>query len=463
MHQALYRKYRSKNFDDLCGQDFITAVLRSQAESGKLPHAFLFCGTRGTGKTSTAKILAKAVNCENPSRGNPCGECGACISIANGSATDVLEIDAASNNRVADVRELIDEMIYPPTYLKKRVYIIDEVHMLTDSAFNALLKTLEEPPEYVIFILATTELRAIPATIVSRCLRFDFKRIEPEVIASRIKFVCESEKISIDDESLSIISRMADGSLRDALSLLEAAASGGGGIISAEAIRDMLGIADRETIADFFAAVSQRDISAALAIVGEVHRSSKDLSAFVTDMIGYCRDVLVSEPDTAETAKLFTPIKTVKMMSDMEETLYSMSRYSINKKTALELLAVKLCCRDNKADSPESAPASAVLSPAPVPMPKIIPDMPAGAKDITDALKNSLSARGDIAGFLQSVALSDDTVTIYTGKLGISLLGKETALLGEKASELAGKTVRVELAELSAAAKASDPIDEIML
>ena len=197
MYLSLYRKWRPRTFDEMCGQEHITAILKKQCINNRVSHAYLFCGTRGTGKTSSAKILAKAVNCENPVDGNPCNQCAACKSIDNGSSTDVLEIDAASNNKVDNVRDLRDEVVYPPSVLKKRVYIIDEVHMLTDSAFNALLKTLEEPPEYVVFILATTEINELPPTIISRCIRFDFSRIDVEAVEKRIEYVAGQESIPL--------------------------------------------------------------------------------------------------------------------------------------------------------------------------------------------------------------------------------------------------------------------------
>ena len=205
MYQALYRKYRPQTFDDVVGQMAVTQTLKTQLQSGKLSHAYLFTGSRGTGKTTSAKILAKAVNCENPQDGNPCNCCYACTSIDSGNATDVLEIDAASNNGVDDIRDLRDEVVYPPSMLKKRVYIIDEVHMLSQAAFNAFLKTLEEPPAHVIFVLATTEVPKLPATILSRCQRFDFRRIASNEIKDRLKFVCEQSGVQVDDDALNIV------------------------------------------------------------------------------------------------------------------------------------------------------------------------------------------------------------------------------------------------------------------
>ena len=221
MHQALYRKWRPPHFDEVYGQDHITSILKYQCATGKFSHAYLFCGSRGTGKTTCAKILAKAVNCLNPTPAGPCGECAACRSIDSGAATDVLEMDAASNNGVDDIRDIRDEVIYTPSELKYRVYIIDEVHMLSASAFNALLKTLEEPPEHVVFILATTELQKLPATIISRCQRFDFRRISTDDLCARLHKIAREEDIDLSEEAARLIARQAQGGMRDAVSLLE--------------------------------------------------------------------------------------------------------------------------------------------------------------------------------------------------------------------------------------------------
>ena len=221
MHQAFYRKWRPQTFDDVCGQEHITSVLRYEAEHNAFSHAYLFCGSRGTGKTSCAKILAKAVNCENPHNGNPCNECEACRSIDAAIATDVIEMDAASNNGINDVRDMQDEIAFTPALLKYRVYIIDEVHMMSGQAFNALLKTLEEPPSYVIFILATTEYNKLPTTIVSRCQRFDFKRISADVISSHILEIAGAEGVEITEDAARVIARISRGGMRDAISLFE--------------------------------------------------------------------------------------------------------------------------------------------------------------------------------------------------------------------------------------------------
>ena len=221
MHQALYRKWRPKTFNDVCGQDHITSILKYEIDNSKFSHAYLFCGSRGTGKTSCAKILSKAVNCLSPEGGNPCGKCEACLSIENGTTTDVLEMDAASNNGIDNIRDIRDEVVYAPSSLKYRVYIIDAVHMLSASAFNALLKTLEEPPEHVVFILATTELHKLPATIISRCQRFDFRRISTEVLKNHLLHIADAEGIDLCPEAAVMLAKQAQGGMRDAISLLE--------------------------------------------------------------------------------------------------------------------------------------------------------------------------------------------------------------------------------------------------
>lgn len=236
MYQALYRKYRPQTFDEVVGQAGVTQTLKAQLQTGRLSHAYLFTGSRGTGKTSCAKILAKAVNCLNPQDGNPCNVCTACRSIDAGSCMDVLEIDAASNNGVDNVRDLRDDAIYTPSEVKRRVYIIDEVHMLSISAFNALLKIIEEPPEHLIFILATTELHKVPATILSRCQRFSFRRIAPEDMATRLQYVASQEQIMLEPQAAMILARMADGALRDGVSLLDQCASATLGPVTAEAV-----------------------------------------------------------------------------------------------------------------------------------------------------------------------------------------------------------------------------------
>ena len=260
MYQALYRKWRPRTFDDVVGQDHITETLKHQVASGRLSHAYLFTGTRGTGKTTCAKILSRAVNCQNPVDGNPCNQCPACLGIENGSILDVLELDAASNNGVDQVRALRDEAVYTPAAVRKRVYIVDEVHMLSTPAFNALLKILEEPPEHLMFILATTELHKVPATIKSRCQQFSFKRILPGQIAQRLGYVAQQEGIDLTGEGAALLARLADGGMRDALSLLDQCA-GEGGAVNEERVRAVLGLAGNLETAALLEAVAFQAIA----------------------------------------------------------------------------------------------------------------------------------------------------------------------------------------------------------
>ena len=293
MYQALYRKYRPKTFDEVVGQKSVTDTLKAQLLTGHLSHAYLFTGTRGTGKTSCAKILAKAVNCLDPIDGSPCNRCAICKAIEAGACTDVHEIDAASNNGVDHVRALRDDAVYTPAEAKKRVYIIDEVHMLSMAAFNALLKTIEEPPEHLLFILATTELHKVPATILSRCQRFSFRRLLPEDIAGRIRYVAYQEQISIDDGAVQLLSHLADGALRDGMSLLDQCASAGGGTITAETVERCLGLAGTRKAAQLLEAVSRRDARAALEEFAALYAGGKDLAALLDEMACLARDILI--------------------------------------------------------------------------------------------------------------------------------------------------------------------------
>lgn len=292
MHQVLYRKWRPRTFSEVCGQEHITSVLQYEVQSGDLAHAYLFCGSRGTGKTSCAKILSRAVNCEHPQNGNPCGVCDACRSVLEGTATDVVEMDAASNNGVDDIRSIREAVIYPPAALKYRVYIIDEVHMLSGSAFNALLKTLEEPPAHIIFILATTELQKLPATIVSRCQRFEFRRISVPILSDRLRTIADAEGIQLDANAAQRIARFAQGGMRDAISLLDLCA-GTGKPVTPALVDEAIGSGGREESIALMRAVIARDYTEVLGTIDRAVRASRDLTVFWQDLIGVCRDVLV--------------------------------------------------------------------------------------------------------------------------------------------------------------------------
>ena len=301
-YTALYRKWRPQTFGDVKGQDHIVTTLKNQVLSRRIGHAYLFCGTRGTGKTSVAKIFARAVNCENPVDGSPCGECPSCKQILAGTSLNVAEIDAASNNGVENIREIREQVQYPPTEGRFRVYIIDEVHMLSIGAFNALLKTLEEPPAYVIFILATTEVHKIPVTVLSRCQRYDFKRITVNTIVDRLKELTDAEEMQVEEKALRYVAKAGDGSMRDALSLLDqCAAFHYGEMLTYEHVLDVLGAVDNRVFRELFRAVTGQGTKTCILKLEEMVIQGRELSQFVTDFIWYLRNLLLLK--TAEDAE----------------------------------------------------------------------------------------------------------------------------------------------------------------
>lgn len=358
MHQALYRKWRPKTFSEVCGQEHITSILKQEATEGRFNHAYLFCGSRGTGKTTCAKILSKVVNCENVTDGNPCGKCPSCLAIENGSTTDVLEMDAASNNGVDNIRDIRDEVVYSPSFLKYRVYIVDEVHMLSNSAFNALLKTLEEPPSHAIFILATTELHKLPATIISRCQRFEFRRISTDVLTARIKYIADQEGIAIDDDAARLIARYSQGGMRDSISLLELCASSGLKI-DVSTVNETIGSAGRERMMDVARAISEKNFQFLFGEIDAVVTSSKDITVFWQDLISLYRDLLVVKT-VKESAKYLDltdfEAKSLSALAEkfsrelliyhckmLEEALASMQVSGALKRIIAELCFVKMC------------------------------------------------------------------------------------------------------------------------
>lgn len=318
MYQALYRKYRPQTFDDLVGQLAVSQTLKTQLVNGRLSHAYLFTGSRGTGKTSSAKILAKAVNCENPIDGNPCNCCDACRAIDSGACMDVLEIDAASNNGVDNVRDLRDGAVYTPSQVKKRVYIIDEVHMLSISAFNALLKIIEEPPEHLLFILATTELHKVPATILSRCQRFSFRRISQEDIVARLQYVAYMEGIDLDDSAARVLARLADGALRDGLSLLDQCASAINGELTADRVYGCLGIAGTQDCGRLIMHIANQDTSAALSLLNRLYADGKDMGALLDEIACLVRDIMVIKTAPKEGISMLSGVST-------DDEVYSLS------------------------------------------------------------------------------------------------------------------------------------------
>ena len=357
MYQALYRKWRPKTFSDVIGQSHITETLRKQVAEGRTSHAYLFTGTRGTGKTTCAKILAKAVNCEHPEGGDPCCRCPSCLGIENGSFLDVMELDAASNNGVDQVRALRDEAIYAPANVKKRVYIVDEVHMLSVPAFNALLKILEEPPEHLMFILATTELHKVPATILSRCQRFSFKRITPQDIAARLLYVAGQEGIELTADGAELLSRLADGALRDGLSLLDQCAASGG-TVDSRAVLDALGLAGNLQTAQLLEHVLRRDAQSALLELDRLYQGGRDVGAVLGELSTLVRDLLLRRTvpeggaallsggyDAATLDRLGRDVSAARLIH-LAATLQKTSAdlyYSTNRRTDAELCLLRLC------------------------------------------------------------------------------------------------------------------------
>ncbi len=399
IYQALYRKYRPRTLDEVCGQDHITETLKAQVASGRLSHAYLFIGTRGTGKTSCAKILAKAVNCEHPVNGNPCCQCAACRGIDDGTVMDVVEIDAASNNGVDNIRALRDEAVFSPASVKKRVYIVDEVHMLSIAAFNALLKILEEPPEHLMFILATTELRKVPATILSRCQRYSFRRLDAEVISKRLDYIAAQEGFNLTEGASKLLARLADGGMRDAISLLDQCSSAP--VIDENAVLEATGLAGNRRVADLLSAISKNDAVAALDVFSSLWRDGKDPASLLSDLCALMRDVLLSElaprggvslmsgAYDAKTisgfARVFTKEELLRNMQRAQDAIAAL-RDSPSPRTCVELCLVSLCdpalnsgipellariSRLEAGTPPPRAPAvEAAPEPEPIPVPE---------------------------------------------------------------------------------------------
>lgn len=416
MYQALYRKWRPRTFADVVGQEHITTTLRRQVAEGRLSHAYLFTGTRGTGKTTCAKILARAVNCEHPVDGDPCNRCPSCLGIESGRLLDVVELDAASNNGVDSVRALRDEAIYSPAQVKKRVYIVDEVHMLSTPAFNALLKILEEPPEHLMFILATTELHKVPATILSRCQRFAFRRIRPQDIVGRLDYIAQQEHIDLRPDGAALLARLSDGALRDALSLLDQCAAAGGAI-DANAVLDALGLAGSVQAARLMSLILSRDARGALTMLGSLYDGGKDVGAVLGELSTLARELLITATageggesllggayDAATLQALRaqgTGARFIQLCTVLQETAAQL-QFSVNRRTDAELCLLKLCDETLSGDltalnariarleeqlaagvqfaakHPASAPASAP------PLPQKAAEAPAGHKDPAD-------------------------------------------------------------------------------
>ena len=521
-YQALYRKYRPQTFDDVSGQMAVTQTLKTQLLTGKMSHAYLFTGSRGTGKTSCAKILAKAVNCLNPQDGNPCNCCDACKAIDSGSCMDVLEIDAASNNGVDNVRDLRDDAIYTPSQVKMRVYIIDEVHMLSISAFNALLKIIEEPPEHLLFILATTELHKVPATILSRCQRFSFRRISQEDIAARLQYVAYQENIDLDDSAARVLARMADGGMRDGLSLLDQCASATNGELTAERVYACLGIAGEQKCGELMGYVAQHDTAKALKLFNQLYADGKDIGALLDELACLARDLLIlktapdsgiallsgvaSDQEAAKLAKALSGGELIRIMDVLEKTMAGFTR-SASRRLDAELCLMSLCQPELQLDAAginarltrleeqiksgeltvavkpprEQQPEEEEQIPPPgdedappmmdVPAPQPEDNTPAGFwTDLVSSLRQEL--RPPVSGFLMTtenapirgVLEGNRVVLKCTNRFAKEMVDKPEilSLIGRKASAILGRQVTVSPVDMTQNPQTSDRMEQLM-
>lgn len=357
-YTALYRKWRPKTFDDIIGQEHVTTTLKNQIANDRIAHAYLLCGTRGTGKTSTAKVMAKALNCLNPKDGNPCNECEMCKKISQGLAIDVTELDAASNNGIDKIRDIIDDTKYPPQEGKYKIYIMDEVHMLSMVAVNAFLKTLEEPPQNVIFILATTDPQRLPITILSRCQRFDFKRISIKDLTERLRTIVTAQGVLADDKSLDLIARVSDGAARDALSILDQAISMGDGSVNYDNLVEMLGLVTNEYLFDITSAIIEKNVEKAMVVIEKVVFAGKDMYLFIKDLIEHYRNLLMLKVTSNAQEVLDMSLENIKLLDEqskrirVEEIMRDIrilqeaegnAKLSKQARLYLELAAIKMC------------------------------------------------------------------------------------------------------------------------
>ncbi len=519
MYQALYRKYRPQTFDDLVGQSAVSQTLKNQLLTGKLSHAYLFTGSRGTGKTSSAKILAKAVNCTDLQDGNPCNKCPSCRVIDAGSCMDVLEIDAASNNGVDNIRDLRDDAIYTPSQVKMRVYIIDEVHMLSISAFNALLKIIEEPPEHLLFILATTELHKVPATILSRCQRFSFRRIGQEDIAARLQYVAYQENIDLDDSAARVLARLADGGLRDGLSLLDQCASAVTGELNAERVYACLGIAGVQECGKLMRCIADHNTSGALSLLNRFYAEGKDMGALLDELACLTRDFMVMKSAPKEGISMLSGVATdqevqtladrfssgelVRMLSLIQQTVSGFTR-STSRRMDTELCIVSMCQPELELDaealnarlsrlenqirsgtiSVQAAPVSKEPEPldeelppfpddddAPPEMQEVVNEMPVGfwtdlAADIRRDMKPPLvgffatTPNSPVQGVLQGNAL----ILLCSNSFTMDMINKPDvlAMIGQKASGRLGHPVKVTVADKNARPANNEQMQQLL-
>ena len=521
MYQALYRKYHPQAFDDVVGQGAVTQTLKTQLTKDQLSHAYLFTGSRGTGKTSCAKILSKAVNCLNPTDGNPCNCCDACRSIDAGTCMDVLEIDAASNNGVDNVRDLRDDAVYSPSQVRKRVYIIDEVHMLSISAFNALLKIIEEPPEHLLFILATTELHKVPATILSRCQRFSFRRISQEDIAARLQYVAYQENIDLDDGAARVLARMADGGMRDGLSLLDQCASATAGELTAERVYQCLGIAGEQKAAEMMGYIARHETKNALELFNRLYADGKDLSALMDELACLARDLLVLKTaagagmtmlsgvaDDREALALSREIsdgELVRIIGLLQQTMAGFTR-SASRRLDAELCILNLCQPELSLDAkamnarltrleeqlrtgmvvakPQAEPQQMMQEEEDLPPPPDDADAPPVQETVVQEVNTPVGFWSDLvasvrqelrppaSGFfvntpnapIRGELRGDKVVLMCTNTFTMEMVNKPEILqiVARKAAAILGKQVKAEAVDLSAAPANSNKMEQLL-
>ena len=505
-YTALYRKFRPTEFEDVKGQDHISQTLQNQIKANRIGHAYLFCGTRGTGKTSVAKIFAKAVNCEHPVNGSPCGECAMCKAISEGTSMNVIEIDAASNNGVDNIREIREEVAYRPTEGRYKVYIIDEVHMLSIGAFNALLKTLEEPPEYVIFILATTEVHKIPVTIMSRCQRYDFKRITIDTIAARLQNLMDKEQIEVEERAIRYIAKAADGSMRDALSLLDQCiAFYLGQKLTYDHVLEVLGAVDTEVFSKLLRELLARDVVKVLASVDELIMQGRELGQLTTDFTWYLRNLLLVK--SADNMEDVLDVSTENLMQLKEEAkmieydaliryirifseLSNQLKYATQKRVLLEVSLIKLCKPEMEIEQDtlleriravEEKVENGVVSTRPevvyvnreeavtrapkVELPKALHE------DVQEVVKNfraiANQTSGMLRGYLKQARLSvgnqNQLLLVFQDEVSASFVGSEThkkeleSLIAEKI----GKSMTIEVSHVETGRRFEDSFVDI--
>lgn len=490
-YTALYRKFRPDNFEDVKGQSHIVTTLQNQIKAERIGHAYLFCGTRGTGKTSIAKIFARAVNCEHPVNGSPCNECAMCRSINAGTSMNVIEIDAASNNGVDNIREIVDEVQFSPAEGKYKVYIIDEVHMLSIGAFNALLKTLEEPPSYVIFILATTEVHKIPITILSRCQRYDFKRITIDTIASRLNELMKAEQIEVEEKAIRYIAKAADGSMRDALSLLDQCiAFYLGKTLTYDNVLEVLGAVDTEVFSRFLRKILEEDVVGLMKMLEELVMQGRELGQFVIDFTWYLRNLLlISTSDNMEdvldvSSENLVRLKEESSMIDQERLLRYIRifselsgqiKYAVQKRIFIEIALIKLCkpAMENNLESvidriakieeklekgdfvsvkevSYTEPASRIDNSTPnISLPKAVPDEVKKVVENWPAIVRNTSKV--MQEFLKTAKLSlagdNRLLIVFKDEVGFGLVGNEKHKeeLQKQISDYIGKEIEVEM------------------